>query len=163
MAMAMTTTTTDKPVSRVSRAVIGAALVATGVGPLLADFVVPRSAGQHMHNPNWPPHAKFHNAQYIAMGALSGGYGLRLLSRRGGDQQANLNTAATIAAVPWLGMFGALLFPGTAASDPEFEDAEPKVLGMHPQLALALTLLAGVTGAVTAERVRSGRARRTGR
>ncbi|MFI9394251.1 DUF6640 family protein [Streptomyces bauhiniae] len=151
-------TMTVKPVSKLSKAVVGTALVATGVGPLLADFLVPRSANQHLHNPNWPPHAKFHNAQYIAMGMLSGGYGLRVLLRRGGDQRAQLHTAATIAAVPWLGMFGALLFPGTAASDPEFEDTEPKVLGMHPQLALALALLAGVSGAVTAERARSRRA-----
>ncbi|MBO3681999.1 DUF6640 family protein [Streptomyces sp. NEAU-YJ-81] len=155
-------TMTLKPVSKVSRAVVGAALVVTGVGPLLADFVVPRSARQHLHNPNWPPHAKFHNAQYIVMGMLSGGLGLRVLSRRGGDQRAQLYTAAAIGAVPWLGMFGASLFPGTAASDPEFEATEPKVLGMHPQLFLALVLLAGVSGAVTVERARSRRPRRIG-
>ena len=144
-------------VSKLSKAVVGVALVATGVGPLLADFVVPRSAKQHLHNPKWPPHAKFHDAQYIVIGLLSGAYGLRVLLRPGHDQRGQLDTAATIAVVPWLSMLGALLFPGTAATDPEFEDAEPKVLGLHPQLAIALTLLAGVSGAVASEHARSRR------
>ncbi|MEV4603434.1 DUF6640 family protein [Amycolatopsis sp. NPDC049253] len=59
-----------KPVSRLSRAIAGAALVVIGAGPLPADFLVPHSAKQHLHNPNWPPHAKFQDAQY--MGPLSG-------------------------------------------------------------------------------------------
>lgn len=146
---------TVKPVSRLSQAVIGTALVATGVGPMLADLIVPRSANQHLRNPSWPPHAKFHDAQYVAIGMLSGAHGLRVLLRQGDAQRGQFYTAATIAAVPWLGMLGATLFPGTAASDPEFEDTQPKVLGMHPQLALALAVLGGISGAVIAERIRS--------
>lgn len=145
---------TFKPVSRLSQAVVGAALIATGGGPMLADCVIPRSAHQHLRNPDWPPHAKFHDAQYVTIGMLSGAYGLRLLLRRDA-QRGEFYTAAAIAAVPWLGMLGATLFPGTALSDPEFEGTEPKVLGMHPQLALALAILGGISGAVTAEHFRS--------
>ena len=147
--------TGNKPVSRLSQAVIGTALVATGVGPILADFVVPRSANQHLRNPRWPPHAKFHDAQYVVIGMLSSVHGLRILLRRGDARRSRFYTAAAIAAVPWLGMLGAKLFPGTALSDPEFEGTEPKVLGMHPQLAIALAILGGVSGAVMAERLRS--------
>jgi hypothetical protein len=151
-----------KRVSKLSRAFVGAALVITGAGPLLADFVVPRTAKQHLYNPGWPPHAKFHDAQYIVMGALTGGIGLRVLLRRDGDQRARFYTAAALGSVPWLGMFGALLFPGTAATDPEFEATEPKVLRMHPQLFLALVLLAGLSGTVALERARSRSPRRIG-
>ena len=109
----------------------------------------------HIHNPNWPPHAKFHDAQYIAMGALTGGIGLRVLLRRHGDAQTNLRQAAALGSVPWLGMWAALMFPGTAATDPEFESTEPRVLGMHPQLVLALVVQGALSTAVTVEGARA--------
>jgi hypothetical protein len=139
------------------RMLVGAVLVNTLVGPLVADLVVPDIAKQHLRNPNWPPHAKFHDAQYIGMGMLTGAIGLRILMRRKGDPRAQFYLAAALGSVPWLGMWGALLFPGTAAKDPEFECGAPKVLGLDPQLFIALVMLAGLSGAVTLER---GRPRR---
>lgn len=138
------------------RALVGAVLANTMAGPLLADFVMPKVARQHMRNPNWPPHAKFHNAQYIGMGALTGAIGLRILARRQGDQRAQFHIAAAMGSVTWLGMWGALLFPGTAAKDPEFEHTGEKVLGMDTQLFVALVMLAGLSGAVALEHTRSG-------
>lgn len=142
--------------SRTSRAIVRAVLAATGVGAALADGVVPRTAAQHLRNPAWPPHAKFHDAQYVVMSALLGAGGLRLLARRDGDPRVRLRQAAAVAAVPWLGMWGALLVPGTAASDPEFAATEPTPLGLHPQLLLALVMLGGLAGAVAAEELRAG-------
>ena len=138
-----------------SRVVVGAVLAVTGVGAALADGIVPRTAAQHLRNPAWPPHAKFHDAQYVAMSALLGAGGLRLLIRRSGDPRAHLRQAAAVAAVPWLGMWAALLVPGTAASDPEFAASESTPLGLHPQLLLASVMLVGLAGAVTAEEVRA--------
>lgn len=143
--------------SKASRAIVGAVLGVTGAGPVLADLVVPRTAGQHLRNPNWPPHAKFHDAQYIAMSGLISAIGLRVLLRRAGDPRAQFYLAAALGSVTWLGMWATPLFPGTAATDPEFEGTDPPVLGLHPQMFLALVMLVGLGGAVTVER-RRGRA-----
>lgn len=144
-----------KGVSKLSRAFVGVVLAITGVSPALADLVIPATAKQHLHNPNWPPHAKFHDAQYIVMGALTGALGLRILLRRGGDPRARFYLAAALGSVPWLGMWAALLFPGTAATDPEFEAEQSKVLGIHPQLFLGLVILVGLSGAVKIEHSRA--------
>ncbi|QIS09077.1 DUF6640 family protein [Nocardia arthritidis] len=130
-------------------------LLNTLVGPLLADLVIPDIARRHLHNPNWPPHAKFHDAQYIGMGALLGAIGLRILVRRKGDQRAQFYLAAALGSVTWLGMWGALLFPGTAAQDPEFAADSRKVLGIDFQLFIALVMLVGLSAAVTVERARA--------
>lgn len=144
-----------------SRALVGSLLGAIGAGPLLADFVYRPTAAQHIHNPNWPPHAKFHDAQYIAMTPLVSAVGLRILFQRDGDAHAHLRQAAALASVAWLGMWGALLFPGTAATDPEFEPTEQKVAGLHPQLFMSLVALGGLSGTVLVEAARARRGRRT--
>jgi hypothetical protein len=131
--------------------VLGVAVI-TMLGALLADVVIHDSAGQHIFNPGWPPHAKFHNAQYIAMSILLGVLGLVLVARRRGDTRTRLLVAAALLSIPWLGMFGALLFPGTAAYDPEFADHNAVILGLHSQLVLALIVLATLIAAVLGDR-----------
>jgi hypothetical protein len=121
------------------------ALVAafTIVGALIADAIGPMAA-QHLSNPNWSPHAKFHDAQYIVMSMLLGLIALVLVSQKRGDTHRALVVSSAILATPWLGMFGALLFPGTSMRDPEFDVPSAYVLGTHPQIltaAAALTVL----------------------
>lgn len=123
------------------RIVVGAVAVITALGALLADVVVPDLAAQHAFNPAWPPHARFHDAQYVVMSFLLGALGLALVARN------QLLWAAALLSTPWLGMLGALLFPGTATYDPEFADDTVFVLGLHGQVFLALVLL---TALVTA-------------
>ena len=146
--------------STTAHVVVGAVLAVTGVGAALADGVVPATAAQHLRNPAWPPHAKFHDAQYVVMSALLGAGGLRLLTLRSGDPRTHLRQAAAVASVPWLGMWAALLVPGTAASDPEFAATEATPLGLHPQLLLATVMLGGLTAAVGTDEVRARRGRR---
>ncbi|MEU0509366.1 MULTISPECIES: DUF6640 family protein [unclassified Amycolatopsis] len=120
---------------RVLIAVVG---VVTTVSAVLADLVIPGLAAQHAFNPAWPPHAKFHDAQYLVMTVLLGVIGL-VLARR--NTRGGLWCAAAVLATPWLGMVGALAFPGTATHDPEFADRTLFVLGMHGQVFLAIVLL----------------------
>ncbi|MFC9663556.1 DUF6640 family protein [Nocardia sp. NPDC127606] len=124
--------------------------VITVFGALLADFIIPASAAQHLRNEAWPPHAKFHDAQYIAMSILLGVLALTLLLRGNGATRSRLWTACAILATPWLGLLAAMLFPGTAVHDPEF--AGTTVIGLHPQVLLAVILLAllALAGALSA-------------
>ncbi|MBB5852074.1 DUF6640 family protein [Amycolatopsis umgeniensis] len=129
-----------------SRTLIIGVGVITTVSAVLADLVVPELAAQHAFNPGWPPHAKFHDAQYMVMTVLLGLLGLTLALRRAG----NLVHAAGVLAVPWLGMIGALSFPGTATYDPEFADRTLFVLGLHGQVLMAIVLILVLLAAVVA-------------
>ena len=102
-------------------------------GGLIADAVVPASARQHLFNPHWPPHAKFHNAQTMLMGIVSGSLSLVILF---GTRNLTLPVfllAAVIAANYFAAMALAPLFPKTAWMDPEFAASIPRPLGMAPQ------------------------------
>ncbi|MGW6422757.1 DUF6640 family protein [Nocardia sp. NPDC055053] len=113
--------------------------VVTVFGALLADFVIPAGAAQHLRNDAWPPHAKFHDAQYIAMSILLGVLALILLLRRDGTTPSRVRTSCAVLATPWLGLLAAFLFPGTAIQDPGFDN--PSLFGLHPQVLLAAILL----------------------
>ncbi|MEU4596213.1 DUF6640 family protein [Nocardia sp. NPDC023988] len=145
------------PLGNAARLLAGVVALATIFGALLADFLIPAGAAQHLRNDAWPPHAKFHDAQYIVMSLLLGVIALVLLMRRGGDRFPALGWACAVLAVPWLALLGALLFPGTAIQDPEFDN--PSALGLHPQILLSLILLALLLAAVAlAARQRPGAA-----
>ncbi|GAT70678.1 hypothetical protein PS9374_06364 [Planomonospora sphaerica] len=134
---------------RLPRFLITFVAAITTVSAVLADLVIPDLAAQHAFNPGWPPHAKFHDAQYMVMTVLLGLIGLTLALRRGRDA---LLHAAAVLSVPWVGMIGALLFPGTAAYDPEFADRTVFVLGLHGQVFMAVVLLLVLLGAAAAAR-----------
>ncbi|MBB4683442.1 hypothetical protein [Amycolatopsis jiangsuensis] len=144
--------------ARAGRVLVGLAGVVTTGGALAADFLVPATARQHQRNPRWPAHAKFHNAQYIVMCGLLGGTGLKLLTSDKGDPDRNLRVAAALLSTPWLGMYGATLFPGTAVVDEEFA-ALPnrKVLGIDGNLFAGTACLALLAAGVRlAKQPRSG-------
>jgi uncharacterized protein DUF6640 len=130
-----------------ARFLVGLVGATTTVGAFTADFLVPKTARQHLRNPRWPGHAKFHDAQYIVMSQLLGGTGLALLASKKGDPDRNLLTAAAIVSTPWLGMYGATLFPGTTLVDDEFKEQSPKVLGLDPNLFIATACLAALAAA----------------
>ncbi|WP_373277146.1 DUF6640 family protein [Tanticharoenia sakaeratensis] len=50
-----------------------------GLGGLIFDAVIPATARQHIRNPKWPPHAKFHNGQTILLGFCSAAIIIALL------------------------------------------------------------------------------------
>ncbi|MEJ2869300.1 hypothetical protein WCD74_16105 [Actinomycetospora sp. OC33-EN08] len=129
-----------------ARALVGVVGAVTAGGALAADALVPETARQHLGNPRWPGHAKFHDAQYIVMSMLLGGITLRLVTTRRGDPDRNLLAAAAISSTPWLGMYGAAAFPGTELVDEEFDT--PKVLGLDPNLFAGTMCLAALGAAV---------------
>jgi len=119
----------------------------TLVGAYWADVVSPFAA-EHIFNPRWPPHAKFHDAQYISMSILIACVAFALIWRRDTHRPADQIIAGAVLASPWLGMFGALLFPGTAMFDPEFDRPEAYVAGLHPQIWAATVMLAMIAVAM---------------
>lgn len=74
----------------------------------------------HIFNPNWPPHAKFHNAQDMLLGTATGLLALWVLWIQKTDKRNKFVLSIILASLYWITQFGAILFPGTALTDPEF-------------------------------------------
>lgn len=102
-------------------------------GGFVADGIVPSTARQHLWNPLWPPHAKFHNGQTMLMGIFGGALSLAILF---GSRPLTLPLfliAAAVAASYFVAMALATSFPGTAWSDPEYAGETGRPLGLAPQ------------------------------
>jgi len=112
-----------------------------GVGGFIADFAVWETARQHMKNPAWPEHAKFHNAQTMLMGIGLGLLGGLILFAFRPLTTTGLLLASGAASLYWVSMVLAPLFPRTAWSDPEFRTSTPRPLGLHPQQLLAFAAI----------------------
>lgn len=114
-------------------------------GGLVADGLVPATARQHIYNPLWPPHAKFHNAQTMLMGIFSGTIALAILflSR---PLTLPLFAIATLVAVNYfVAMTIAPFFPGAAWNDPQFAGgARPLGLGPQQLVSYVLCAIAGL-------------------
>jgi hypothetical protein len=115
--------------------------IASIAGGLLADFVIPITAKQHIYNPNWPPHAKFHNGQTISLGILLGILSLFLLFRTEGDHWFQFILSTITASYYWLSLIFAGWFPYTDWVDPDFRGEVNMVLGLHPQQFLSYIMI----------------------
>lgn len=112
-------------------------------GGLVADGLVPATARQHIWNPLWPPHAKFHNGQTMTMGIFSGALALAILFGARPLTLPLFLIAAAVAANYFLAMAFAPAFPGADWSDPEFAAENGRPLGLAPQQ-LVTYVLCGV-------------------
>lgn len=112
----------------IGRFIISFIAVFTAVSPYGADW-----NETHIYNPKWPPHAKFHNAQTMLMGALLGMCSLYYLWGKKKNRE-NLQIGTLLAALYWVTQSGSILFPGTAFIDPEFaaQRSMPKIGGVIP-------------------------------
>ena len=104
------------------RRVLSSVAALTAVGGFLADW-----NRTHLFNPDWPPHARFHDAQTILLGALLGAGGLYFL--RGGEGR-DLALGALLPSVFWMGQAGGFLFPGAEGLEAEFPEKVPQVGGV---------------------------------
>lgn len=75
---------------KIGHLILKSVAVITAVGGFLADF-----NRTHLFNPNWPPHAKFHDAMSICLGFFLGAASLYLL-RRKENLSENLNLATVL-------------------------------------------------------------------
>ena len=116
----------------IGRALLSLTSAWSAVGSYLFDW-----NDTHIHNPAWPRHAKFHNAQTMSMGVVVGGTGLYALwGGRWSRDRLRLSTGA--ASAYWVTQLSAVAYPGTALTDGP--DAH-RVRGPQPVIsAVALTL-----------------------
>jgi hypothetical protein len=69
----------------------------TAVGGFLAEW-----NRTHLFNPNWPPHARFHDALGISLGSLLGASGLYFLHRRGKEPGRDLALGTLLPSLFWI-------------------------------------------------------------
>jgi hypothetical protein len=122
-------------------------------GSFLADWNT-----THIYNPNWPPHARFHNGQTMSVGVLLGLAALFFTWRRKGDARTNLISAALFDAFYWISQAMAFLFPGVAWTDPNLlkpgQSLHP-VMAMQGYLDIALLALVALGVALSSSSTRS--------
>lgn len=121
----------------------------TLISPYLADW-----NETHIYNPAWPPHAKFHNAQTMVLGAFLGSLSLYCLwFRKSVSPKQILLEATVLVSLYWLAQLPSILFPGTMLQDPvgkhvefpvvagvEFNQLTMNILVILPLILLALYL-----------------------
>lgn len=110
------------------RVLLSLTSLTTMAGAFIADW-----NETHVFNPNWPPHAKFHNGQTMSMGLALGAGGLYSLWGRPRYGTPQLAMATTFASMYWITQASAILYPGTALVDP------PRKRGGQP-IIIAATL-----------------------
>lgn len=97
------------------------ALVAI-LGAVVADW-----NRTHLFNPAWPPHARFHDAQTISLGALLGLTGLVLLRAGRHGSRLHLGLAAWLPAMFFLAQAMSFGFPTTGGLNAEFPERVPNI------------------------------------
>ena len=96
-----------------ARIILTVLAVFTIVAPYLADW-----NATHIYNPHWPPHARFHNAQTMAMAVVMGMGGLFFTWRRT-EPRTSLIAGWLFTASYWVSQVAAFAFPGVAWTDPD--------------------------------------------
>lgn len=120
----------------VGRWILGSVATITATAGYLVDW-----NSTHLQNPDWPPHAKFHDAWTILLGTALGGSAL--YSLRKGD----LTMAALLPALFWATQAGSFAFPNTAGADAEFPELVPMIGGLRLNEGLASALMLTLTAA----------------
>ncbi|GAA1134072.1 DUF6640 family protein [Citricoccus alkalitolerans] len=94
----------------------------TTVGGLAADW-----NRTHLFNPNWPPHARFHDAMTVTLGTLLGAGALYALNRQSTDPDRDTTLGAMLPAAFWTSMGAAFAFPGARGLQAEFPHLVPRI------------------------------------
>lgn len=108
----------------IGRGLLSVVGLTTTIGCFIADWNV-----SHIYNPNWAPHAKFHNGQTMSMGACLGLSTFYYTWRKSPTTAAandSLKTAVWLGSMYWITQLSAILYPGSLAIDPEFGEGFPQ-------------------------------------
>ena len=79
----------------------------------------------HIYNPRWPPHAKFHDGQTLSLSLLLGGLTTFLAWKSSRNFPMMVAAAGGAASLYFISQSTAILYPGAAYLDPEFEPKTP--------------------------------------
>jgi hypothetical protein len=107
------------------RQVLTSVAALTSVGGFLADW-----NRTHLFNPNWPPHAKYHDALSILLGSLLGASGLYFLQRRGKNPERDLAPGALLPSFFWVAQGASFAFPRAEGLEAEFPEKVPRIKGV---------------------------------
>ena len=136
------------------RATIGRSLLTINAVVVMAGGFIADMGKTHMRNPRWPPHAKFHNAQTIGLGAILGAASLWFTWKA--QRPADLGVAVLAGEAIYASWVFATLMPGTAWTDPEFLRGQQTLDQLPPQLYLgaAMSIVVGCGARLTAGELR---------
>ncbi len=113
----------------IGRLLLSGTAVVLVIGAYLADW-----NATHLYNPRWPPHAKFHSGQTLAMAVVLAACGVFFVWRKKGDLHTNILAGAMFLATYWLTQAAACFYPGVAFKDPEFLNPGQSLTDVPPQL-----------------------------
>ncbi|KEQ62618.1 uncharacterized protein M437DRAFT_49343 [Aureobasidium melanogenum CBS 110374] len=127
------------PTFTLGKSLIALVNLVTLFGPYLADW-----NKTHIYNPNWPPHARYHNGQTMSLGLFVGVITFYILffllpSLASSDtyppsrspsstklQQVHLNWVLVLQNLMYISSLSGILYPGAGWTDPEFGDGKPQ-------------------------------------
>jgi hypothetical protein len=110
------------------------------VGAHIADY-----SHTHLLNPRWPPHAKFHDGQTLMFSIFLAALTIFFAIRKTRDRSLTVIATTTFAALYWVTQALAIVYPGTAFVDPEFDTARAYLLGLPAQATIDIIALALVS------------------
>ena len=127
------------PFLTAGRIIITLAALSNSISPYLADF-----NATHVYNPNWPPHARFHNGQTMSLGLVLGLTTLYFAWRpvlsstsfTKAMSRDSMFSAALVGSLYWITGVSAGFYPGAKFLDPEFIGTkyDAKILGFPGQV-----------------------------
>jgi len=106
------------------------------VGAHIADY-----SRSHLLDPRWPPHAKFHDGQTLMFSIFLAALTIFFANWKTQDRNASLIATTSFAALYWVTQALAIVYPGTAFVDPEFDTPRAYLLGLPAQATIDIVAL----------------------
>jgi hypothetical protein len=120
----------------VSRVLFSFVSIYLVVGAHVADY-----SRTHLLNPRWPPHAKFHDGQTLMVSIFLAALTIYFANSRTRDRRLTLVATTSSAALYWMTQALAIVYPGTAFVDPEFDTPKAYLLGLPAQVTIDMIAL----------------------